>query len=979
MRSTRFLFVVMGCLALAVATQAAPGLEALKLLATSNADDSTRAMACLQLYDALHEEDSSAARKYLKTAIDIISSLNSQRLRAELSFRKAQNFDNVYRYDSALFYYDLAIPSFRTDGMIDALVECQFNKIRIYYNLDRYTDAIEVGHDLLKVQQARGDSLGMGKALSYIGLAYDYVDEHDTAIKFYHEALDIFITVKDKEREGGIYHNLAGVYDSEGLPEQALVYHNKALEIAKIINDQTWLSSIYVNMGLIYEKSNPKEAERLFLKGLEISRLAESTANEAFAYQNLATVNLHMGKLKKAEQYGLASLEIGTQQNNFQLIENNSQLLFEVFQAQGNYKKAILYLQKANQIRDSVYTENNARIMREMQAKYESEKRATENDLLRKESEIKESSLQRKNAIITLLAVVFLILVIGSLAFYRGNYVRQNLLDQIRKQKESAERDRELIEHQAEKLKEHDIVKSRFFANVSHDFRTPLTLIMGSLANIKADKESYITDQSEKDLDLGEKNCKRLLFLANEINELNRLDEGSLQLRLKMINAAKFVKLIVDMFSSAAESKSVSLYYESTLAGDRSIMADPDHFERIIYNLLTNALKFTPEGGRITVKTENDTSKGDNHMVIKVSDTGMGIPKKSLPYVFNRFYQSILNEYSSREGFGIGLALVKELVALHDGEITATSKENVGTTFVLKFPVVGKEAGEESPTPKFEYDSDLILTDQRRDEHVQTFHARLPEEQPTTNRKVLIVEDHYEVREYIDRIVRKTYVTHQAPNGKVALEILEREEVDLVVTDLMMPWMDGFELLQAMKSSDRLKKIPVMVISAKTNDEDKDKVLKLGVNDFLIKPFKAEELLTRIENLIQNKDQWNEELGTLFINNEGRLQQFEKDLLKKVEEHIIRNISNSRFSVLDLAEEMAASERQVYRMIKKLSGMTPYEYIKEVRWQYAEYLLKNHKVQSVSEAAKNIGMSNVTDFKRQFSKRFNKLPSEYIS
>ena len=566
-----------------------------------------RAVHQLELFDANYKLDSAKAFEYYKVAHEIIKYTGNDELWAGLHYRKALYYDYHKYYDSALFYYQKAV-QFSMPSPGDIKAQALANTIFIYYDQHKYSQSIELGHELLELHKARNDSTGIGNALKYIGLAYDYVDEHDTALNFYMESLSIYRALNNKERLASIYHNLAGIYNDENDKEGSIEYYNKALEIVHALDDKAWLGMLYNNLGLVYENDDPSKAEQLFSKGLMMTKDAEDLEGQGFAHQNLAGIYFTQKKYALAEKHARISLSIGEALKINQLIENNSHCLYKIYHAQGNLESALEYLLQANRIKDSVYTENNSRIMSEMQAKYENDKKIAENALLRKEAEIKETSLQKKNTIITLLAIVFLILVIASFAYYRSNFVRKTLLEQIKKQKENAEHDREIIEHQAEKLKEHDIVKSRFFANVSHDLRTPLTLIMGSLSNIRKDNNSYLTDQSDKDLEIGHLNCKRLLFLANEINELNRLDEGNLHLRLKPINAPEFVKLIVDLFSSAATSKSVSLFFENSMMGQRSILADPDHFERIIYNLLTNALKFTPAGGRITVSTAMDLS-----------------------------------------------------------------------------------------------------------------------------------------------------------------------------------------------------------------------------------------------------------------------------------------------------------------------------------------------------------------------------------
>jgi signal transduction histidine kinase/DNA-binding response OmpR family regulator len=666
------------------------------------------------------------------------------------------------------------------------------------------------------------------------------------------------------------------------------------------------------NYGLVYLESDYDKAEELFLRAQKIAIENNDLYHIGFTNQNLTSLYYSNKQYKKAEQFGLKTLEVASKLNDAQLILNGNTRLFDVYYTLRNYKKAIKYLQNANAMEDSTYTKENSQIIQNLQAKYEADKRNTENKLLKKDAEISSANIKKRDNLIIFILISLAGVFLTALIYFRLSYIRKGLVEEVREKSKE-------VQLQAEKLKELDEVKSRFFANISHDLRTPLTLIMGSLERITENKESF-TNEASKDLEMASKNSKRLLFLTNEINELNQLENGRLKLELQPIHVNEFVKLITNMFSSATDSKSAALEFASSLKQDVFIDADYNHFERIIYNLLSNALKFTEVGGIIKVTVDLHQNVDPNQVQISVIDNGKGISEKNLPFIFDRFYQSLLNEYNAREGFGIRLALVKELVALHNGTIEARSKENEGSTFIVTCPVIDSKALVINKIdPVLDYDKEWLISNPE----VKTkLKIDIPEVQPVNKEKVLIVEDHPEIRDYINDIIGKHYVTRIASDGTQALEILNNEAIDLVATDLMMPWMDGFELIENMKANETFQHFSIMVVSARTNDEDRANVLDMGVNNYLIKPFNSKELLARIDNLIHSKTN---EASNLFVNNKGKLQDLEKDLLKKVESLIIKNISNSKLSVLHLADVMAASERHVYCMIKKLADITPFE------------------------------------------------------
>ena len=435
------------------------------------------------------------------------------------------------------------------------------------------------------------------------------------------------------------------------------------------------------------------------------------------------------------------------------------------------------------------------------------------------------------------------------------------------------------------------------------------------------------------------------------------------------------------MFHSAAELKNVALKYDNRLGNDDTVVKiDPQQFEKVMFNLITNAFKHTKPGDSITVFLDKNQ---EGSIQITVRDTGEGIPEHNIPFIFDRYYQAPDTTFKTQEGFGIGLALVQEIVNKHQGKIWVESELGKGSDFCVSIPVVTNIDQEIASYEDMTYISEKQKLFSDLDNFVTKDRPKvsIPEKEAVEkeDKKILIVEDHPEVREYIKDIVEQKYDVLEAIDGGHALKRLEKDEVDLIITDLMMPWFDGFELLEKLKENEKWNKIPVLVVSARTTAEDKQKVLTQGVNDFLSKPFNANELILRIDNLLQRKELWNNNNeDAIFINSKEHFDDAEKTLLKKVESLIMNRIGDPGLSVLDLADEMAASERQVYRMIKKLTDLTPFEYIKEVRWQYAQYLIKNNKVNNPSEAARAIGMNNVSHFNTQFKKRFGRTPAEII-
>ena len=395
-----------------------------------------------------------------------------------------------------------------------------------------------------------------------------------------------------------------------------------------------------------------------------------------------------------------------------------------------------------------------------------------------------------------------------------------------------------------------------------------------------------------------------------------------------------------------------------------------------MYNLLSNAIKYTEESGEIVTTLTKNGDKGE----ITIADNGQGIPSQYIGYIFDRYYQIPEGKFRSKEGLGVGLTLVKEIVLLHKGEIEVESSAGKGTMFTISLPLVEGQGQqgivpEIASTTKEKYALELDLMDKTSSVKVNL----TPPKTYGTIYRILLVEDHPEVREYMASLIRENYEVILANNGVDALQQLEKYKIDLVITDLMMPYMDGYELMDHLKNEERFSNIPILVVSARTSQEDKLKILEKGVNNLLAKPFDKDELISKVANLIDQKEKWdNNTKYAIFLNNDESKTDVEQKLIQKLEQLVVQRISDSNLTVMDLADELAASERQVYRMIKKLLGLTPFEYIKEVRLQYVEHLLKHKKVDSSKAAMESIGMTNVTTFANQFKKRFGKKPADYL-
>jgi signal transduction histidine kinase/DNA-binding response OmpR family regulator len=560
------------------------------------------------------------------------------------------------------------------------------------------------------------------------------------------------------------------------------------------------------------------------------------------------------------------------------------------------------------------------------------------------------------------------------------------------------------IRQQAEKLRELDQMKSRFFANISHEFRTPLTLILGPL-------EDLIGRMSNKsanhELRVIERNARRLLRLINQLLDLSRLESGRMTLHASGDDFAAFLRSIVMSFASLAEQKRIKLEFRSgePMKRLRNVYFDRDKIEKIFYNLIGNAFKFTPAGGTVTVEVArniafNPPSKGDimnsilegDVIEVRVTDTGIGIPAERLPYIFDRFYQVDSTHTHEHEGTGIGLALTKELVERHYGTISVRSDAGKGAEFVVSLPV-GKEhfheneiVDEEEAT--FE-EREVLIRDEGSlaassiepavHHHIATSDS--PQVEATQNDLdlILVVDDHADMRHYIRRHLEPGYQVIEAQHGNEGVETAFDAVPDLVISDVMMPQRDGYQLCEALKTDERTSHIPVILLTAKAGEQSKLAGLETGADDYLVKPFNSRELQLRVRNLIEQRHKLRER-----YRREGLLQpravaatSIEEAFIQKLMDVLEAHLADENFGVEKLGEALHIGRRQLLRKIRALTGQAPVEFIRAVRLQRARQLLEQH-AGTVSEVAYQTGFNNLSHFAKWFREEFGVLPSEVL-
>jgi signal transduction histidine kinase/DNA-binding response OmpR family regulator len=546
------------------------------------------------------------------------------------------------------------------------------------------------------------------------------------------------------------------------------------------------------------------------------------------------------------------------------------------------------------------------------------------------------------------------------------------------------------LEEQSEKLKEMDKVKSRFFANISHEFRTPITLIIGPLEQMLSTCPEHDSAQNKK-LRMMLRNCQRLLRLINQLLELANFESGTMKLQSRPRNIIHFLKGIIVSFEMLTDQEELDLTFYAE-EEDVALYLDERKMEDAICNLLTNAIKFTPAGGKITVTcTRNPTEKVNfpsGSVKISISDTGPGIPGEKLADIFDRFYQSESTSEQYPKGFGIGLAIAKELVELHHGTINVHSTEGQGTEFIIELPLGDQHLKpdeiidliEESVSPQGPGKipiPDIVKAEKKEEEPEEEMEQEITVEKAAKD-IIMVVEDSVDMRNYIKSSLEPRYQVVEAIDGRDGIEKASQIIPDLIISDIMMPEIDGYEMCRELKNNRDTSHIPIILLTAKAAEENILQGLELGADDYVTKPFSTHLLCARIKNLVDLRRHLQQTIYREMTLKPVKtsVSNIDKEFVKDLHEVINKNISDPGFNVEELCKRLYMGRTTLYRKILALTGEPPTEFIRSYRLKRGAELLKSG-MGSVLEVAFEVGFSSANYFTKCFKKKFHQLPSSF--
>jgi signal transduction histidine kinase/CheY-like chemotaxis protein len=762
---------------------------------------------------------------------------------------------------------------------------------------------------------------------------YLYLND-SLSITYIDKAIEMALKTTDTVLiEQSYSHKYYCLYNVPGDEEQLNFLADKCIEYSVNIEDKRILGEAYmhkcnalVELGMVEEGDlYCRQAEAIFSE-LESGYFLSSVLG------NIANVFVKSEQFEKALSYHQKAFDIAVDlEENDGIIKQARNLASDYYRIH-DFKKSSDFYKIAFDSTESYYENLLDEKFTEAEAKFNTAQK--DKEIAIQDLKIAEQK-QSRDAII-FISIILLLAIMGIYQWYLQKHKKK----------------KDLVKQELIKEQELNEQKKRFLENIAHEIRTPITLINGYLALSleKLDDKKAL----EKHIKSAIHSSKKVMENANEILEMQKLESGNLPINKSDIHLESYFKRIFFSFSSLAELKSISMNYQSSIADDLAIHSDENRIEKILNNLISNALKFSNANSKVVFKAEVN----DGQLSIQITDFGIGIPIKEQKNIFKRFYQTSVTSIAG--GIGVGLSLSHDLAISLGGNLTVESETEKGSTFTFKLPV-------ETFIQEKKMDTGAV--------HEKREIKNNPKISLHEKTKILVVEDNPEMNTYLQEILCQQFSCDTAYNGIDAFQLVQSNKYSLILSDVMMPKMDGMELKQRINNLDRQKSIPFVFITAKAQSDNKIEGYQLGVDDYITKPFRQEELMARINNILMNKkerEKWVKENPELIETNNSA----EEQLLEKIKSIIRKNLSDESFKVVQIADEVGYSSRQLNRLLKQMTGLTPVQFVLELRLQKAYLYLSEKKYATLSELRYEVGMPGAANFNKKFLERFGVKPSE---
>ncbi len=827
---------------------------------------------------------------------------------------------------------------------------------------NNYKSLGDIGHASEQYLKARtiyeqiDDPMGTINVLNNLSVLLIDNQEYEGVDSFLHEALAI-AEHKSLTRAMSFTHaNLGYLWTSQGQNEKGLSSFQVAYDLADrhdLASMKPYLESELGNVLL--ELGRLEEAEGYLLKSLDNSLQSESPYDIAYAQLAISNLYRKKGDWSRALINAQQALERAKNFPDLQLqLDVTEQLLAIRIHFRQKEEAETLY-QELLALQDSVYSEENKRALIEQEYQYEYLQKAYQdsvNTAVKLAIKDQENASRRRTSYF-LMGGLGLTLVFGLILWNRFQLTRR--------QKQIIEEEKGKLDEANAQLLELDRFKSRFFTNLSHEFRTPLTVIGGMAQQIQRDPKRWLKQGNQ----IIQKNVHNLLGLINQILDLRKLESGRLSLSVVQSDVVAFLKLQTESVRSLADDRELTLSFN---ASPSEIMMDfdPDKLLLIHNNLLSNAIKFTPPGGEVAVRVEQ-AEVGQVALIVK--DSGIGISAEQLPQIFDRFYQADNEQTQAGEGTGIGLSLTKELVQFMEGYIEVESSPGTGTTFHVGLPITQLAPIKQAETATLPISVEALAP---------AVPTPAPVPQSSELPRLLIIEDNPDLITYLYACLEDSYQLLLARDGEEGIRVALEQVPDLILSDVMMPKQDGYEVCDTLKSDERTSHIPIILLTAKADQDSRLQGLSKGADAYLTKPFNEEELFVRLEKLLELRKYLQKRYGNAAAEAPEKQPAFELEdaFIRKVRATVLAHLDESHYRIEDLYKDMGMSRTQLHMKIKALTEKSPAHFVRAIRVGEAKEILLNSD-QGIAQVAYSVGFSDPAYFSRVFTKEVGCSPRDW--
>ena len=894
---------------------------------------------CIDILDSLYYEPDPGDLSILRSSTNFhIQNSDNDSLLAILHEYWAYFAENQYQYDTALIHYEKAGELFLKINDSLKAAYMIYGEASMLTELQEHVLSTQRYLETLNYYKEVGTEEDFADTYNAMANNYYYAGDENIAINYYKKALSHYLKHENLEQISMIYGNIASAFNQIEKYDSALYYYQKTVALLLDSEYIDLLAGTYHGIGITKENIEEyDDAYYYYRRAFELSKNSDYRDLFGFSNQYLGYYHLSQKNYDSAIFYARIAEQIGVETGVYLLKYNSYDLLNQIYSEIGNHRMAYQYLKHLKEEDDSLFTINKSRQINIMSKEYEAA--TAEKALLEKDLELERyrSTLKYEQSWQTIMVVALIAMFVVVVLVLRNVRIKSksNVLLQ--------NKNREILAKN-EQIKRIEEAKSKWFINVSHELRTPLSLVKGPLQQIA--RVEKLEGNSKSLINIANRNISHLEQLIAEILDLSKLETGSIIIRPEAFDLVASVRHWLEPFESALKSRKLVLQVHPS---EEIIITklDKNQFKKVMVNLINNSIKYTEDEGKIDIHIK---AKGQD-LELVVEDTGVGIARNEQPYIFDRFYQASNFSQTEEQGSGVGLAMSKEIIELHKGIIQVKSDPGVGTRMIVKIPRAIMEVG-------------LITENEFSSEDQVKYKAP----------NILLVEDNPDMIDFVNSFLDKRFDVVKKSNAQDALESIEEKQPDLIITDLMMPKMDGFHFIQKLKDHTQYKHIPIIVISAISDELKRLALLRLGINDYMVKPFNPEELVIKVENLLNIQIIKKEE--TIDATEEDI--SFEDRLVKELEQKVREFMSDQEFNVTRLAEEASLSERQLYRYLRQTTKMTPANFIKEIRLQRAFELARRSVYATTAELAYAVGFQHPSYFTTVFKKRFGKKPSDYM-